>query len=306
MNLKKIEVLSASLLIVLFAQIFPYALRHGRILLWILGVGGFLLLAIVIMVARNRERVINEEDTYSDQPEVIDLKGSEEAQIVTDSTVVLIEVQQQMDLEAEVAEDDDSKAELIVEDLADAANYKEFKDSKEPTESIEATEAPELPVEPELIEVIELEQDNEPLEPIDAGFYEEPNGFETVLLSEETESNASSSSLITSFRQTEEFGLEYLIDRGFQAKEQGRFHLAAEWFILALEQKPSYDIAYYLIMEICEHWKNGSSIYDALDKVTPYLNEYIQNAPPEWGIKLVEWLEVENLPVPREILGRND
>lgn len=97
---------------------------------------------------------------------------------------------------------------------------------------------------------------------------------------------------------TAEFSLEELIEKGFQAKDQGRFHLAAEWFILALDQKPSYDIAYYLIVETCEHWKNGSSINDALDKVTPYLNEYIQSAPPEWGTQLMEWLEKENLPIP--------
>lgn len=105
---------------------------------------------------------------------------------------------------------------------------------------------------------------------------------------------------------TKEFSLEELIEKGFQAKDQGRFHLAAEWFMLALDQKPSYDIAFYLIVETCEHWKNGSSIYDALDKVAPYLNEYIQSAPPEWGTQLMEWMEKENLPIPSQILGRID
>ncbi|MGI1660564.1 MAG: MFS transporter [Desulfitobacterium sp.] len=295
---KKGEVVFASLSMLIFAQIFPYALRQERILLWIFGVGGFLLLAIVIMVARNRAKDINEEDTNSDQTEVIDFKESEETQFVTDPAVVLIEAQHQIDLEAV---DLDSTAEIIVDDLFDATNYEE---STEPAEETETTELEE-PVEPvesvelaesiERVEAVESEQPAEQTEVIDFKEYSEP-----------IEPMAPTSPLITSFRQAEEFSIEDLIDRGFRAKEQGRFHLAAEWFILALEQKPSYDITFYLIVEICEHWGNGSSIHDALDKVTPYLNEYIQNAPPEWGIKLVEWLEVENLPIPREILGRTD
>lgn len=95
-----------------------------------------------------------------------------------------------------------------------------------------------------------------------------------------------------------QFTLEELIDNGFEAKEQGRFHLAAEWFLLALDQKPNYDITYYLIIDACEYWKNGSYIHEAYDKLTPYIKDFMQNAPLEWKHQLSEWLRGRNLPIP--------
>jgi len=95
--------------------------------------------------------------------------------------------------------------------------------------------------------------------------------------------------------EVERFSLEEIIEKGFQAKEEGNYHLAAEWFLHALDRKPTSDIAFYLIVESYRHWKNGYSTKEALSKVSPYINEYIKDAPPEWRIKLAEWLQDEKL-----------
>lgn len=95
--------------------------------------------------------------------------------------------------------------------------------------------------------------------------------------------------------EVEEFSLEEIVEKGFQAKEKGNYHLAAEWFIYALDRRPSYDIAFYLIIESYWHWKTGYSTIEALNKVRPYINDYIKDAPSEWRMKLTAWLEEEKV-----------
>lgn len=141
-------------------------------------------------------------------------------------------------------------------------------------------EVPSLEEEEPVNEVTLLEE-----EPVnEATFLEKIASLDEVACSSEGDSH-----------EVEGFSLEEIIEKGFQAKEEGNYHLAAEWFLHALDRKPTSDIAFYLIIESYRHWKNGYSTKEALSKVSPYINEYIKDAPPEWRIKLAEWLQDEKL-----------
>lgn len=264
-----------SFLMITFALVFPTALRREELLHWILGLCGFLLFITGVIALRNHSKIPPEKDFAVDEAKEQDnISYPEEERAIEIPEILRPEHRQ----------------ERIREEAGDSENNtipEEFEKPEEPEAILfEEIKKPE--------DVIEVDRERDEDEAFESMNQEMLGGSGTL---EKTE---------PPLIHMKEFGLQELIEKGFQAKEQERFHLAAEWFILALDQKPSYDIAFYLIVETCEHWKNGSSIYDALDKVSPYINEYIQNAPPEWRTQLMGWLENENLPVPREILGRID
>ncbi len=283
-NLRKLEASLVSFLMITFALVFPTALRREELLHWILGLCGFLLFTTGVIALRNRSKIPQEKNFTADEAKEQDnISYPEEERAIEIPEILRPEHGQ----------------ERIREEAGDSENNaipEESEKSEEPEAILfEEIKKPE--------DVIEVDRERDEVEK--SHERDEDKAFESMnqeMLGGSETLEKTEPPLI----HMKEFGLQELIEKGFQAKEQERFHLAAEWFILALDQKPSYDIAFYLIVETCEHWKNGSSIYDALDKVTPYINEYIQNAPPEWRTQLMGWLENENLPVPGEILGRID
>lgn len=95
--------------------------------------------------------------------------------------------------------------------------------------------------------------------------------------------------------EVKRLSLVEIIDKGFQAKEDGQFHLTAEWFIAALELKPDPDVAFYLIIESYWHWKKCYTAEDAWSKLSGYITEFMENSTPEWRQKLRTWIKTENI-----------
>jgi hypothetical protein len=90
-----------------------------------------------------------------------------------------------------------------------------------------------------------------------------------------------------------DYSLEEIIEQGFQAKEEANYLYAVELFISALDKKPSPDIAFYLITDSYWLLKQSTLSNEALNRVEPYINEYMESAPPEWLVRLSEWLQKE-------------
>lgn len=97
--------------------------------------------------------------------------------------------------------------------------------------------------------------------------------------------------------QNEQLSLEDSLEKGFQAKEEGNYQLAAEWFIYTLDNKPVADIAFYLIVDSYGLLTNIISSNEALERVKPYIIEFFKEAPSEWCIELMEWLEKEKIRI---------
>lgn len=338
-NLKKWEAALVSFLMITFALVFPTLLRREKVLHWLFAVGGLLLFTVGIAAIRNRSQSLSESSIAVDEAkEKDDISYQEEAAIfyqeeaaISYQEEVAISYQEEdtVSLPAEDGPSDqveekraDTPEVLLPEREQKAAVEVAVKEEADDAEPVEVFDEGEEPVETEanLCQEVSLLEEITKLEEIGLGDImeaerERDEAEEPCTSGEDKAEKSINDELLLASEPVEktesplihmkEFSLQELIEKGFQAKEQERFHLAAEWFMLALDQKPSYDIAFYLIVETCEHWKNGSSIYDALDKVAPYINEYIQNAPPEWRTQLMEWLENENLPVPGN-LGRID
>lgn len=274
--LKKLEAVIVSLLMLSTALVFPSFLRREKILEWVLLVCGLLLIFGGVMLIRNRLNGEIEKQSSGTSKEE-DLADLEEKAVAG----VTEELENQNDPERRgilgIYVDPEAVHIEHEEQLVELEWYEQSKELEEYEE-----------------QSLEIEESVEPIE------HQASIGDEGIDWTGEQDQEQ------VTRQDNAEFSLEQLIEKGFLAKEQGRYHLAAEWFILALDQRPSYDIAYYLIVEACEYWMNGLSTYDALDKVAPYLNEYIQNAPTEWGEKLMEWLKKEKLPFPGNYLGRID
>ncbi|SHN82221.1 hypothetical protein SAMN02745215_03768 [Desulfitobacterium chlororespirans DSM 11544] len=300
-NLKKWEAALVSFLMITFALVFPTVLRCEKVLHWLLGVCGLLLFTVGITAIRNRSQPPPESSIAVDEPkEEDDVFCPDEAAIShQEEAAISYQEEDTVSLPSE-----DGPSDPVEEKRADTPEVLLPEHEQEAAEEAVKEEAGDA-------EPMEILDEDESVE-TEANLCEEANLLEEVTKLEEIrpEEKSINDEILSASEPVEEtepplihmkeFSLQELIEKGFQAKEQERFHLAAEWFMLALDQKPSYDIAFYLIVETCGHWKNGSSIYDALDKVTPYINEYIQNAPPEWRTQLLEWLDNENLPVPGE------
>ena len=309
-NLKKWEAALVSFLMIAFALVFPIVLRREKVLHWLFGACGLLLFTVGITAIRNRSQSPPESSIIVDEPKEDDVFCPDEAAI-SHQEEASISYQD----EAAISYQEEDTVSLSAEDGPSDPVEEKRADTPEvllPEHEQEATEEEAVKEEAGDAEPMEIFVEDEESVETEANRSEEANIIEEVTKLEEIRPEEKSINhdiplASEPVEKTEpplihmkEFSLQELIEKGFQAKEQERFHLAAEWFILALDQKPSYDIAFYLIVETCEHWKNGSSIYDALDKVAPYINEYIQNAPPEWRTQLMEWLDNENLPVPGE------
>lgn len=281
-NLKKWEAALVSFLMIAFALVFPIVLRREKVLHWLFGACGLLLFTVGITAIRNRAQSPPESSITVDELKEDDMFRPDEAAIShQEEAAISYQEEDTVSLSAE-----DGPSDPVEEKRADTPEVllPEYEPEAAEEEAVE-TEVNRCEEAGLLEEVTKLEE----IRPEEKSINDD-----ILLVSEPVEKTE------PPLIHMKEFSLQELIEKGFQAKEQERFHLAAEWFMLALDQKPSYDIAFYLIVETCEHWKNGSSIYDALDKVAPYINEYIQNAPPEWRIQLMEWLDNENLPVPGE------
>jgi hypothetical protein len=120
---------------------------------------------------------------------------------------------------------------------------------------------------------------------------------EVMIIGEEAEVEAYKEIACSDEEEPEVKGLSLaeIIDKGFQAKEDGQFHLATEWFIAALELKPDPDVAFYLIIESYWHWKKCYSAEDAWSKLSGYITEFMVSSTPEWRQKLRTWIKTENI-----------
>jgi hypothetical protein len=267
---------------------FPSYLRKERVLIWGLLSGGILICPWGIAAIRGHKKntELEKEESEEELAVLEEEEPIEELAVLEEEEPVeeleVLEVEEPVE-ELEVLEEEEPVEELEVLEEEEPVEELVVLEEEEPVEELAVLEEEEL-----VEELAELEE-KEPVEEIGELKEEEPveelTSFDRIELLEEA--NWSNEVL--------EYSLEEIIEKGFQAKEEEHYHLAAEWFIYALSRKPASDIAFYLIVESYQHWQNGFSPKEALNKLSPYINQYLEDAPPDWRFKLSSWLKEEKV-----------
>lgn len=267
-----IEGLSISFLIWLDALSFPFFLRKGYIIVWMIMTGVCLFIPFLILSLHKPKKIqgpqIKTEDT-SNLLLNLALAGAAEEESITILKKPETEAEEKLEAEAE------TEAEEVLE-------------AKVETEAEEVLEAE---VETEAEE--ELEAENEP---------ESERGFETkpmlVIDPYPIEQGELPGYNIFQASENEDYPLhelsalsfEKLLEEGFKEKQRGAYQKAAENFYSALKTKPESDLAYYLIIDCYSLWKLADSGVMALTKLEPFIKDFRHEANEEWRIRLETWL----------------
>ncbi|NMA69486.1 MAG: hypothetical protein GX958_08730 [Desulfitobacterium sp.] len=314
-KLKRLEAFLLSSSMVGLALLFPYAWQRGLHIYWAFGLGILLLPTMGLLIKRllNPLQVKEEvpqrhiaKENVSAQSLVVEEKFNEPEKAEKEKVIEMHSVEPAKQIEEipgleNITEEYSGISEEIgkIEKHADQVTETEEIVVVETVKEVEDEERTMV----EELEEVEKEDDDEEdeqsldkIQPkeIDEGAIEVPSEeiyLEVAVVKEKVEFEDLEVELEAGFN------LEELINKGFQAKEQGKFHLASEWFLLALEEEPTPDIEFYLLVDIYKYWKNGNSPQEALDKVTPYLLEYMAKAPSQWTTELKEWIRNEKLPI---------